>query len=409
VTLALAERGVLASLHDWGRPLTSAAGAGELLDLGHAVEDLQLINLGAQGKRLSFVVRASHEGVAAEGVADAPPAAVDAGVIEVREGHAGDAEQIAQLLYENYSLSYVHPDFYRPRWVHEELAAGRVRSSVAVHDGAVVGHHALLPSPDGPLAETGVAVVAGAYRGLGIFGRLSEHTLEQARALGLQAVYGRAVTMHPYSQRAEMAHGYRETALCLAASPGGVTMRGLATGPEAASRTALMVSFLPLRRTPRRAALPARYRDRLLETYDALGLPAPEAPDATRAPGEIGVEREPELGTAALTIRGWGDELAVPATATIRRLCAEHADVLFADIDLEAAAGVDAAVEFLRGQGFSYSGLWLHGPGDHDQLRMQRLNCSDADLDGIATASARGDALVRYVLDDLEHVAAAPR
>src|SRR4051794_8316581 len=270
VTLAPAERGVRASLHDWGLPLTSAEGPADLLDLGAAVEDLRLVNLGAQGKRLSFVWRTTHHVEVAGDLADAPSAAVaaeDAAAMGVRDGTAEDAEPIAQLLYENYALSYVHPDFYRPRWLREQLLAGRLLSSVAVHDTEVVGHHALLVSPDAPVAETGVAVVAPAYRGLGLFGRLSDHTLARARARGLLAVYGRAVTMHPFSQRAELAHGYVETAVCLAGSPGRVAMHGLSNGDTAGRRTALMVSFLPLRGASRPASLPERYRDRLLATY----------------------------------------------------------------------------------------------------------------------------------------------
>jgi anti-sigma regulatory factor (Ser/Thr protein kinase)/GNAT superfamily N-acetyltransferase len=409
VMLEPVERGVRASLHDWGRPLTSAEGPGELVGLDGPVEDLRLINLGAQGKRLSFLWRTSHLIEVAGGVADAPPAAVtatDAGAIAVRDGRVEDAEPISQLLYGNYALSYVHPDFYRPRWLRDQLLAGRVLSSVAVHGSDVVGHHALLPWPDVPVAETGIAVVAPAYRGLGLFGRLSEHTLARARAVGLQAVYGRAVTVHPFSQRAELAHGYRETAVCLAASPGGSTMRGLGTASTGGRRPALMISFLPLRRASRRASLPRRYRDRLLKTYDGLGLAAP-APLAagTTPPGRVAVARETEAAAAVLTIGGWDDELAAQAVAQIRMLLSEHIDVIYADVDLEATADPDSAVEALREQGFSFSGLWLHGPRNHDHLRLQRLNCTDVELDRIATASPAGEELVRYVLDDLEHVA----
>ena len=410
VSLEPTERGVRASLHDWGRPLTSAEGTAELVDLGGAVEDLRLINLGAQGKRLSFLWCTGDVIEVAVGLADAPPTAVtatDAATIAVRDARAEDAEPIAQLLYDNYALSYDHPDFYRPRWLREQLLAGRVLSSVAMHGTDVVGHHALLRSPDAAAAETGVAVVTPAYRGLGLFGRLSEHTLARARAAGLHAVYGRAVTVHPYSQRAELAHGYRETALCLAASPGTVTRRGVRTPTESGRRTALLISFLPLRRGPRCASLPERYRDRLLKTYAGLDLdvPTPVAP-ATRAPGPVGVTRETDAATATLTIGGWDDELAAQTNEQLRMLLAEHFDVIYADLDLAATPDPDTAVQALRDEGFSYAGLWLHGPGNHDHLRLQRLNSAEVELDDIRTASPTGHELVRYVLNDLKHVTA---
>lgn len=409
LTLEPAERGIRVAVHDWGRPLTSAEGPAELTQLGARVEDLRLINLGREGKRLSFVWPTTHAvEVSARGTDAVPPSAAteDATEIAVRDARPDDAEPIAQLLYENYALSYLHPDFYRPRWLSEELHAGRVVSSVAVHGDEIVGHDALMRAPDTAVAETGVAVVAPAYRGLGIFGRLGEHTLARARAIGVHALYGRAVTMHPYSQRAELALGYRETALCLAAYPGRVTMRGIASAIPAERRTALMVSFLLLRREARRAALPARYRERLLDTYAALGLPPPMPNEpGARAPRRIAVARDPADGTAVLTVGDWDDALATEAITAIRTLLAEHVDVIYVDLDLEAIADPDAAVEAMRAQGFSYAGLWLQGPGGHDHLRLQRLNTTEVELDAIVTASPAGQALGRYVLADLERVA----
>ena len=412
IALEPAERGIRVSVHDWGRPLTSAEGPAELVDLGAAVEDLRLINLGGRGKRLSFIWRTSRQLDVAAGVADAPPPVVatpEANEITVRDGQIEDAEPIAQLLYENYALSYVHPDFYRPRWLHEELRTGRVLSSVAVHGTDIVGHHALLLSADAPVAETGVAVVAAAYRGLGVFGRLGEHTLARARARGLQALYGRAVTVHPYSQRAEIAHGYHETALCLALSPGTMTMRGARTPANGGRRTALMISFLPLDRAPRSVSLPQRYRDRLLETYARLGLQirTPVEPPP-RAQAVIGIERETEAAAAVLTIGGWDEGIAAHVIDKLRMLLSEHVDVIYTDLDLEATTDPDSAVQALRDQGFSYAGLRLHGPGNHDHLRLQRLNSTDVELDKIATCSPAGQELVRFVLDDLKHGAASP-
>ena len=405
VTLEPGGAGIQVAVHDWGRPLISLdspeEGPPELQRLGAAVDAVRLINLGADGKRLSFLwpVELAVEPGAVE-ASDAVAPAVDAGAIEIRDGTPEDAEPIAQLLYENYALSYVHPDFYRPRWLREELRAGRVVSAVAVHAGEVVGHHALVPAPDGASGETGVAVVASAYRGLGIFGRLSRHTLARAHALDVAAVYGRAVTVHPYSQRVELAHGYHETALCLGASPAGVTMRNIpgAVGPP--RRDALMVSFLPLRRAPRRGTLPARYRDALLDTYARLGLPAPQPADGPAPGAPPAVVREADVGIATLTLGAWDRTVAAEVVAQLRTLLAEHVDVIYADLDLETIGDVDDAVATLGAEGFSYAGLWLHGPGDHDHLRLQRLNATNVALDAISTASPAGQELLELVLAD---------
>jgi anti-sigma regulatory factor (Ser/Thr protein kinase) len=400
LTLEPEDDGVRVAVHDWGRPLTSvadpSAGPAELRRLDALVGGLRLINLGADGKRLSFVFAAAHAADVAPAAAEAPHPAREAAQIVVRDGEPGDAEPIAQLLYENYALSYVHPDFYRPVWLREELSAGRVLSSVAVDGGEIVGHHALLPDAGAAAAETGVAVVAADYRGLGIFGRLGDHTLARARASGLAALYGRAVTIHPFSQRAELAHGYKETALCLGAQPAAVTMRNI---PTAGRRTALMVSFVPLHSQPRRASLPARYRERLLDTYARLGLPEPAGAGAAAAP--LAITRDEHARTATITLGGWDAAIAEEAVAALRRLLSEHVDVVYADLDLAATADPDAAVDALRAKGFSYAGLWLHGPGDRDHLRLQRLNCTDVELETIAAASPAGADLVEFVRADL--------
>ena len=128
-----------------------------------------------------------------------------------------------------------------------------------------------MPRPGIPSAETGAAVVHSAYRGLGLFGLLFEHTLGAAVVNGLSSVFGDAVTIHPFSQRAELSHGYHETALQLGMVPAQTTMRGFGSeGPR--RRTATLRSYRPLDARPRRAALPAAYRELLERIYANVGF-----------------------------------------------------------------------------------------------------------------------------------------
>lgn len=62
----------------------------------------------------------------------------------IRDATPTDSEAISQLLYENYHLTYGHPDFYRPRWVAEQLGEGALLSSLAEVGGEVIGHHAIM-------------------------------------------------------------------------------------------------------------------------------------------------------------------------------------------------------------------------------------------------------------------------
>lgn len=405
------------TVHDWGLPLTSAGGdfgplPEPLAALATDAQNIQLLNLGSDGKRLTADVPAPSSGVgryvrryhieAAPRLARA--AEETAGSIEVRAATPQDAEAIAQLLYENYHLSYVHADFYRPRYLVAALASGELVSAIAIHDGRVIGHHALMPVADVASAETGAAVVHSAYRGLGIFGRLFEHTLDAAAEGGLASVYGDAVTIHPYSQRAERSHGYRETALQLGMVPAQTTMRGFgAEGPR--RRTATLRSYRPFEVHPRQVALPAPYRELLENVYGNVGLsieartePAPLDGDPVTA----GLDEPRSLGF--LHLRRWDEKASSALKPTVRHLLSRHVDVIYADVDLVGVGDVEEATAGLNELGFFAAGLALDGPHGHDHFRLQLLDSEEIEVDEIVCDSPFAEALKQLVLEDLARV-----
>jgi N-acetylglutamate synthase-like GNAT family acetyltransferase/anti-sigma regulatory factor (Ser/Thr protein kinase) len=416
VTLEADADVVHVTVHDWGLPLTSAGGdfgplPEPLAALAPDARNVRLLNLGSGGKRLvaEVSVRSSGEGrarrhhlEAAPPLAQAPAETPDA--IEVRSATPQDAEAIAQLLYENYHLSYVHADFYRPRYLMAALASGELVSTIAVHDGLVIGHHALMPLSGVPSAETGAAVVHSAYRGLGLFGRLFEHTLDEARERGLASIFGDAVTIHPFSQRAERSHGYRETALQLGMVPAQTTMRGFG-GEGPGRRTATLRSYRSFDGHPRQVALTAAYRELLESIYTNVGVsivartkPAPLEGDAVTAKFD-----EPR-SLGFLRLGRWDDETATVLKRAVRHLLSQHADVVYADVDLAAVSEVDEATAASNELGFFAAGLVLDGPDGHDHLRMQLLDSTEIELEDVICDSSFAKALKRRVLEDKARV-----
>jgi N-acetylglutamate synthase-like GNAT family acetyltransferase len=417
VTLEADNGFVRVVVHDWGLPLTSAGGdfgplPEPLATLASEARSLQLVNLGSGGKRLTaeVTVRARGDGhVARHHVAEAPrhgqTRAGTPDVIEVRAGTAEDTEAIAQLLYENYHLSYVHGDFYRPRYLMTELASGRLVSTVAIHEGRVIGHHALMPLPGVPSAETGAAVVNSTFRGLGIFGRMFERTLDEASERGLAAVFGDAVTIHPFSQRVEFSHGYREAALQLGMVPGQTTMRGFGREEGPKRRTAALRSYRPFDVYARPAALPASYRRLLESAYENLGLSAGARAEPAPLEGEAvtaNVDGSRALGF--LRLRRWDGQAGAELERTVRHLLSRHVDVIYGDVDLAAVGDLDEAVAELNELGFFAAGLVLHGPDGHDHLRLQLLDSEEIELEDIVCDSPFGEALRRQVLEDKTRV-----
>jgi N-acetylglutamate synthase-like GNAT family acetyltransferase/anti-sigma regulatory factor (Ser/Thr protein kinase) len=419
VTLEADADVVHVTVHDWGLPLTSAGGEfgplPESLDaLAPDAQNVQLLNLGSDGKRLTADVPARSSGgdrYARRHHIEAAPHLANAGdetsgSIEVRAATPQDAEAIAQLLYENYHLSYVHPDFYRPRYLMAALASDELLSAIAIHDERVIGHHALMPVAGVASAETGAAVVHSAYRGLGIFGRLFEHTLDAACERGLASVFGDAVTIHPYSQRAERSHGYRETALQLGMVPAETTMRGFGgEGPR--RRTATLRSYRPFDEHPRQVALPTAYRELLENVYMNVGLSvAARTEPASLEDDPVTAELDEPRSLGFMRLRAWDEEASRALKPTVRHLLSRHVDVVYADVDLVAVGDVTEATAGLNELGFFAAGLALHGPDGHDHLRLQLLDSEDIELDEIVCDSPFAEALMLQVLEDRARIGA---
>jgi anti-sigma regulatory factor (Ser/Thr protein kinase)/GNAT superfamily N-acetyltransferase len=414
VSLEAEEGLVHVTVHDWGLPLMSAGGVfgplpEPLAKLEPHAQRVQLLNLGSGGKRLVADVPVRSSGGGQPGrhhLEAASPRAETPDAIEVRAATPADAEAIAQLLYESYHLSYVHEDFYRPRFLIAALVSEELQSAVAVHGGRVIGHHALMPLPGVPSAETGAAVVHSAYRGLGLFGRLFEHTLDVAIQRRLDAVFGDAVTIHPFSQRAESSHGYRETALQLGMVPAQTTMRGFGgKGPK--RRTATLRSYRPFEVHHRKVALPAAYRELLESVYTNIGhsVEARTEP-ASLEGGAVAVEVDKPRRLGFLRLRRWDEEAATAMRRAVSDLLSRHVDVVYADVDLMAVGDVDEATAVCNELGFFAAGLILHGPDGHDYLRLQLLDSREIELENIVCDSSFAEDLRRRVAEDRARVSA---
>jgi GNAT superfamily N-acetyltransferase len=402
LTLELEKRALRVQLRDWGRPLKTAGGEfgaipAQLADAAGNAVDLRIVNLGRDGKLTSFSwplelpepAQASAHALGAAAATEAIATdGTSASAVELREATADDAEGISRLLYDHYSLGYVHSDFYRPRWVAEQLDAGALRSTVALARGDVIGHHALLISAGEAWAESGVAVVHPAYRGLGVFGRMMKRTIATASDLRLAAICGEAVTIHPYSQRAEHAFGYRATALRLGSQ--------LAPAPDA-TRHAQLLSYLMLSQPSRSVRMPDRYRQPLEDAYANVGLEAVAPPSVAARDPSVTWRQNTERRTAHIRIVGWDGERF---THGLREMLASHVDVLFANVDLAVTDELDAVVDQLNRHGFFYAGLRPCALDGHDALCVQRLNSRNIELEQIVCDSPFARRLLAYVTED---------
>ena len=409
LNLELDPTGVQIAVHDWGRPFRVAGGPhGPLpagLEAAVAIDtDARLINLAGDGKRLVLRVPVEH-GIAIAPVVDgaADDERVRSGAVDdivIRDATIDDSVAVAQLLYRGYGLGYVHGDFYRPIWIEEQMRNGHVSSTVACVGDEVIGHHALLCGEAGEAAESGVAVIAHEWRGLGLFDRMFDVTVQRARRIGLPALFGQATTAHIYSQRSEFKSGYKPTALLIGAAPAAMAQAQAGSGATPPGRGALLNSVLPLTDQPTIVGAPP---ERYAKVVHRLGAEAGFA----FAPGR-GIE--PLELTDQLTYVSEGDTALIHISgdldpARVERMLwseeARQAGTLYADLDL--ACPNDAALDTLRHEGFFLSGLVVAGRGGRDWLRLQRPQDA-ADMDAIHLEGETANWLLDQVLADRDGV-----
>ena len=407
--LELDPAGVQVVVHDWGRPFRVAGGAHGPLPAGledaAAIDpDARLINLAGEGKRLVLRVPVEHGIVIApvvDGAADEER--VRSGAVDdivIRDATADDAVAIAQLLYRGYGLGYVHGDFYRPIWIEEAMRNGHVSSTVACVGDEIIGHHALLCGAPGEAAESGVAVIAHEWRGLGLFDRMFDVTVGRARRIGLPALFGQATTAHIYSQRSEFKSGYKPSALLIGAAPAAMAQAQADSGAAPAGRGALLNSVMPLVEHPTISGMPPeRYARVITRLATEAGFTITPVRDATPLELTEQLEYSAEGDVTFLYLSGELD-----ATRVERMLWSEEArraGTLYADIDLSCPN--DAALEALRREGFYLAGLIPSGRGGRDWLRLQRPQ-DTADMDAIHLEGETANWLLDEVLADRESV-----
>jgi N-acetylglutamate synthase-like GNAT family acetyltransferase len=320
--------------------------------------------------------------------------------IVIRDATADDAVAIAQLLYRGYGLGYVHGDFYRPIWIEEAMRDGHVSSTVACVGDEIIGHHALLCGAPGEAAESGVAVIAHEWRGLGLFDRMFDVTVGRARRIGLPALFGQATTAHIYSQRSEFKSGYKPSALLIGAAPAAMAQAQADSGAAPAGRGALLNSVMPLVEHPTISGMPPeRYARVITRLATEAGFTITPVRDATPLELTEQLEYSAEGDVTFIYLSGELD-----ATRVERMLWSEEArqaGTLYADIDLSCPN--DAALEALRREGFYLAGLIPSGRGGRDWLRLQRPQ-DTADMDAIHLDGDIANWLLDEVLADRESV-----
>jgi N-acetylglutamate synthase-like GNAT family acetyltransferase len=313
----------------------------------------------------------------------------------VRRFQEEDAEGIARLIYKNYHYTYYKSQFYDPVKIRDLNRNREVVSIVAVYGVRIVGHFALAISKHAEVAEVAIAAVDPEFKKMGIMNRMFNTIIETAKTLKLNAIYGEAIMLHPYSQRANLSHGMCETAIALGEVP---SQTEIEHQLKTSLRSGAMISYLVFDTHPRHLSLPQRYASMIEEVYACAKIARSQ-----RKPGNPG--RQPlshhlnsRINVGYIIIEALPDPEALDEL--IDMMHTEHCDMVHADINLHHIEEIDSVIAMLNRRHFFYCGVMFSFYHNEDYLRLQRKNSRFVDEEQLVCYSKNAKALLEYIQQD---------
>ena len=311
------------------------------------------------------------------------------------------------------AIESVYGSTYDVRWVYDaaevraRLADGRSVSVVAeTSAGELLCQMGMSVAAAGDVvAHSGQAVTLAAARGQHLFTRTKRFLMSWAREQGLAGMYSEVTAAHPYSQRANVDLGAKETGFLLGWIP--ATVANDAAPSTARRRQSAALFYTKLNNGKDRLVYaPERHREIVGQTPARCelrgSLATPDADDCTladRSVVHVEVDRDHNLALITVQVPG-GDLEEVIRVRRHRLFHHEGLDAVYVDLPLDQQATALVADD-LEALGVSSSGIFPNHRADGDVLRMQSLHGVRVRADDVAVASEHGRALLDYVIADL--------
>lgn len=412
--------GLRLSLRDQGLPLSPAdlgggdAGAGiPLYRLHTYFDEVRLHNRGREGKEIILSKHlpdpsisddtAACTWVAEELPGSGPDDASTGFHCTVRQMKPSEAHEVSKAVYKAYGYSYPHDYVYYPEKIAELNRRGDIFSAVAVTESReIAGHCSLKRWEENPrIAEMTQGVIKPQFRSRGCFAQLTGYLIETARRMGLDGIFGEAVTTHPYSQKTAIQFGLRDCALFLGLIPAAADFKGL--GGSRGDRGSMLVQFRYLQTpSPTPIYSPAAHRAIIAEIFANLGRtpdlrePRRGAERPPAADSVVAVHLSRSLNLARIRIDRYGRNATELLRAQIKALCRQKWDVIHLLIDL-ADPATAYFVSGFEELGFFFAGVLPCGLPSGDALVLQYLNHFAAPYESIQTESEFGARLAAYI------------
>jgi len=312
------------------------------------------------------------------------------------------AIEISQCAYKTYGYTYIMENIYYPERLIEMTKTGELISAVAVTDdtGEVMSHGALERfGKKWGIPEIGMAFTKPKFRGQGCLNKLTSLLLRSAKDLGIIGIFAKGVTTHPYSQKALVKGGFKDSAILIGLSP---AKKFSKTDEIGAQRESLVLSNLKLiEQDELQLFAPFKHKVILEKIYDNLQMKAQfKLPgDSVKTKKEIvqsdlEIEVHDNLSYANMYVNAAGENLEKEIRHRLKELCQKKIETVNLYLDLRDEFSMSKVTE-LEKLGFFFAGAFPNDP--YQFLILQFLNNVPIDYSRIVLASEFSKELIEYV------------
>ena len=317
----------------------------------------------------------------------------------VRSFKVGDGDGIAKLIYKNYDYTYFKRNFYEPEKIRTLNLNGQIHSIIAEYQGKPIGHFGLVMAYNSHIAEIGIAAVDPDFKKMGIMNKMFDYLILKAKELKLRAFYGEAIMLHPYSQKANLAHGMIETAIMLGEVPASTEIEHEI---KIQQRSGSMIAFLVFDKAARYITHSKRYASIIQDVYDKAEISMLDQAPQNPSREALSYHTNPINDTAVIIMEG--NVTNHNLKTALDGLYTEHCEMIYADINLHHINELDKLVSLLNRHGFFYCGVLFSYYHNEDYLRLQRKNSKYVDEENLICYSANAKAMLDFIKSDEKRI-----
>lgn len=388
-------------VHDDPTDMLEHGGRGISLHLVQRLMDrVEYRNLGKEGQEIYLLLKVSSNGDSdpkpdCEKGPDEQGAACSHVIL--RRMLPAEAPIVSKLAYLAYDYSYVYEYVYDPQMVRKLNEEERLISFVAVNEeNNIFGHFAISRDDRSDLVEMCAGVVDPLYRGCGTMNAMAFHGINETRQLGAEGVFVIAVTTHPYSQKAALSYGLKETALFVSCVQ---ALAMPAIREESLARESVFFMTTLFDETPRGPYhAPAQHRGMLERICRNAGINPTFATCRKEIPlpehGQMDAMKD-NFQAGHIHVDSYGRDTADQVRRNLRRWQLDRLETVFLYLPLLHPATALLCTSF-EDMGFFFSGL-RPGRKGQDWLVLQFLNNQRYDYGQLKAASPFGREMIDYV------------